>query len=363
MALPVGGGQLVVDVEPADLHFFTFAYLLPKWQLLTKSIYLRFVSVGDQAAHRKPPSGTSPPEAASCRPAMVGRGRAACRAGCLGSGPPLSKRAGLVDARAGVPVWRKPRLARGGGRQVPGDAAGVGAAVDHRHGREAAPVVERDRRAAGQALVGDAVRRAPQHAGRRRSGGRRSRAVPGRAPHGRRVATALARGRRLAAWSDRRRCSTPVAPPVSAAPARSCAPPVGAARRARDVRGTRIRKMPSATAQAATRSGRGPENVSAVLLRGLPERPARAGLGCSVPFQHVPLFLAPTGLADGLALKESRYAWCGDSPLRPERPRWFPRSPDAASGRPHGDSAVRCRVWIPPKSDRAALAARRSERC
>ena len=42
------------------------------------------------------------------------------------------------------------------------------------------------------------------------------------------------------------------------------------------------------------------------------------------------LFLRPTGLADGLALKEMRYAANGDSPHGPfsEKGRfWFPRAP------------------------------------
>src|SRR6185503_17316049 len=45
------------------------------------------------------------------------------------------------------------------------------------------------------------------------------------------------------------------------------------------------------------------------------------------PVRHrLPLFLAPAGLAVGLALKEVRYGVASDSPLGP-RTRWFPRSP------------------------------------
>ena len=63
--------------------------------------------------------------------------------------------------------------------------------------------------------------------------------------------------------------------------------------------------MPSTNAHAATRSGRATGTIG-LYVGGACCAPARGAL--EGPFGHVPLFPALTGLADGLALKELRYA-------------------------------------------------------
>jgi hypothetical protein len=92
---------------------------------------------------------------------------------------------------------------------------------------------------------------------------------------------------------------------------------------------TRIRKIPSATAQAATRSGRGPDTEPRALLRGRRSR-SRGRLLCRSNSSS--LFLWLTELADGLALKELRYASRRFAPAALVGPPWFPRSPGPARG-------------------------------
>ena len=98
----------------------------------------------------------------------------------------------------------------------------------------------------------------------------------------------------------------------------------------------------AAKAHAATRSGREPGDR--VVRRRAPAARLRAARRCEA-FGHVPLFPALTGLADGLALKELRYAGSshdGSTAIRPCGPRaaLVPPLPGAHEAA-RGDSAVR----------------------
>jgi hypothetical protein len=181
--------------------------------------------------------------------------------------------------------------------------------IDHRNRLEAAAIVEGDRGTAGQAPVGDALGRSAQTHAAGGSPPVQAGSIPGRhlqmhpaharvviCPGGRRQAGPTARARRRSAGRSLRRGAR-----------HQDQEDAERDRPGRDQVGSRAR------GRAKSSSSRTPMCA--------PVRPRRD----AAPVHHVPLFLSPTGLADGLALKELRYA------LRRFAPAAFPT---AASGSP-----------------------------
>ena len=195
------------------------------------------------------------------------------------------------------------------------------------HQRDAAPAASAGRRcrrpsgrrragSARTAALGAARRSVPLTAQRRRSRGRAGSAAACAtsspvAPSPRTRSPELRGDRAAGAGAGRGR--------PAASRRRPC-------RRARSSPRAGSGRSPSTNAQAATRSGREPGMSCASESACCARWRARAALEASV--RHVPLFPALTGLADGLALKELRYAARlvarGDSPPRPVRPPLVP---------------------------------------
>jgi hypothetical protein len=251
-----------------------------------------------------------------------------------------------VDHSQG-PTTRKAKAASGGSHQIPRHPMCERAAVDHRNRFEASVVVERDRGSARKRAVGDAL------------GGAREAHAAGRAPT-------------VETWPVPRRA-------LSRHAAHDLSPSRGVHLRARRQSelclqatelgsGCLVERAPvparrsglgrhTGTAGPTLRGGRSHQDQedsqpncpsrdpvgTGARQRAVFSSPrgTRATRGISVrpwpavsPVQQPPLFLAPTGLADGLALKELRYA--GKRRFAPAAlagPHWFPRSPGAYGAR------------------------------